>query len=321
MGRWHADAVRHAGGRVVAVVDAAPDRASALARRLPGPPAICADLREALRDHRVTAVHVCTPVDSHDTLAREAMLAGAHVLMEKPLTPRAKATEALFQLAAAQGVLLCPVHQFLFQPGVLAAQQRLSALGAVRQLDLVACSAGADGATELQRETIALDILPHGLALTRRLLDRELVLSHWAVGDGPAGEIRVMARVGLASVMIAVSMGSRPPENSMTVRCMRGTVRAELFHGFASVHRGSTSRLGKVGRPFVQATGVLAAASMNLVGRAIRREPAYPGLRRLVHDFYLATAGRANVPISPAESIDVARVRDAIADARPSFAG
>lgn len=304
----------------MAVVDATPDRAAALARRLPGAPATCADLREALRDHRVTVVHVCTPVESHDALAREAMGSGAHVLMEKPLTSRAAATERLFQLAAEQGVLLCPVHQFLFQPGVLAAQQRLSSLGAVRQLDLVACSAGADGVTEVQRETIALDILPHGLALTRRLLDRELALSQWAVNEGPAGEIRVMARVGLASVMIAVSMGSRPTENSMTLRCMRGTVRAELFHGFASVHRGSTSRLGKVGRPFTQSTGILAAASLNLVGRAIRRESAYPGLRRLVSDFHLATAGRGPVPISPAEAIDVARVRDAIADARPAFA-
>jgi predicted dehydrogenase len=320
MGRWHADAATRAGSRVVVVVDSDTDRAAALAGRLPGRPSVVPDLERALRDHRANVVHICTPVHSHESLARESMLASAHVLVEKPLTGDSASTERLYALAAEQGVLLCPVHQFLFQPGVLAAQRALSTLGGVQHVELVACSAGADGAAESQREVVALDILPHGLALARRLLGRELADCVWTVSSGPLGEIRAVTQVGPTSVMIAVSMSARPTENSLTVRGERGTVRADLFHGFATIERGPTSRLGKITRPFAAATGVLRAASSNLIGRGIRREPAYPGLRELIRRFHLAVQGRGASPITAEEAIDVARARDVLARSRARIA-
>ncbi|MEO6529186.1 MAG: Gfo/Idh/MocA family oxidoreductase [Gemmatimonadaceae bacterium] len=316
MGRWHADAAQHVGSQVVVVVDADAKRASALSRRLHGRPAAATDLGQAIREQRVDVVHVCTPLASHETLAREAMLAGAHVLLEKPLTPDGPSTERLFALATTQRVLLCPVHQFLFQQGVLAAQRALPTLGDVHHLELVACSAGAELPGAAPPESVALDILPHGLALAGRLLERELASSAWVVSDGRDGEIRALAQVDHTSVMLTVSMGSRPTENSLTIRCDRGTVRSDLFHGFATIERGSTSRFGKVVRPFGAATAQLHAASTNLIGRAVRREPAYPGLRELVRRFHLAVQGRGDNPISAEESIDVARVRDTISRAR-----
>ncbi|MDB4883425.1 MAG: Oxidoreductase [Gemmatimonadetes bacterium] len=316
MGRWHADAAQHAGSRVVVIVDADAARASALGRKLPGRAAIASGIGQAIREHGVNVVHICTPVDSHEPLATEAMHAGAHVLMEKPLTASCAGTERLFTLAEEQGVLLCPVHQFLFQPGVLAAQRELPSLGEIRHVELVACSAGADGAADTVREAVALDILPHGLALAGRFLAPELALSRWSVSHGLDGELRALTQIGDASVMIAVSMSARPTENSLTVRCTRGTIRADLFHGFATVDRGSTSRLGKITRPFAAATGVLQAASTNLIGRSLRREPAYPGLRELVRRFHRASLGLGAVPITPREAVDVARARDIIASTR-----
>ena len=186
----------------------------------------------------------------------------------------------------------------------------------MRHLELVACSAGAEGATPAHAESVALDILPHGLALTNRILAREIASGDWTVSDGPDGEIRAMTQAGDVSVMIAVSMAARPTENSLVVRCDRGTIRADLFHGYATIDRGSTSRIGKVVRPFAAASGVLSAAATNLAGRAVRREPAYPGLRELVSRFHLAVKGSGPLPITVVESIDVARARDKIARAR-----
>ena len=60
-----------------------------------------------------------------------------------------------------------------------------------------------------------------------------------------------MADLGGASVMIAVSMRARPTENALTARCDQGTVRANLFHGYATIERGRPSRLDKLGRPFL----------------------------------------------------------------------
>ena len=321
MGRWHADAVQRIGGRVVAIVDPDAERGQALARRLARPPAVELELERALRDDAVDVVHVCSPLPTHEALVAQGIGAGVHVLVEKPLAGDAATVERLHALAASRGVLLCPVHQFLYQPGVLETERALSTLGAVRQLDVVACSAGADGEPDEARESVALDILPHGLALVGRLLGARLAESSWQVGAGPAGEVRATTDVGNTSVMLAVSMRARPTENSLTVRCDLGTVRANLYHGFATIERGAPSRLDKIGRPIVASVHTLGTALGNLGARAARGEPAYPGLRELVKRFHRACADRTPSPITVDESLDVARSRDSIAAMRARVVG
>jgi predicted dehydrogenase len=316
MGRWHAHAIQRSGGQVVAVVDQDVARATALAARLPGRPQPETVVGHALRTHGVEVLHVCTPLSTHEPIAREAIDARVHVLVEKPLAGDAAAVERLHADAAAAGVLVCPVHQFLFQVGILRLERELPSLGAVRQLDVVACSAGADGGTDAQREQVALDILPHGLALARRLLGMDLASAPWQVGSGPAGELRAFGTVGEASVSLSVSMRARPTENSLTLRADRGSVHANLFHGFATVERGTPSRRDKVLRPLIGSSLTLGVATGNLLRRTVRGESAYPGLRELVRRFHLAVAGVGTIPITVAESIDVARARDTIAAGR-----
>jgi predicted dehydrogenase len=295
MGRWHAHAIRRVGGQVVAIIDSDLERAGALAARLPGRPVVTPDLARAIAEHGIDVVHVCAPLSAHEAIARQSIDGGAHLL-------------------------LCPVHQFLFQRGILHAERTLVGLGSIRQIDIVACSAGADGRDDEEREQVALDILPHGLALARRLLAGSMTEAEWHVGQGPPGEIRATADVAGASVVLSVSMRARPTENSLTLRCDGGTVRANLFHGYATIERGTPSRLDKMGRPFVSSTRALTAAIGNLAARAVRREPAYPGLRELVRRFHLACAARGPSPISVEESLDVAQVRDRISEGRPRAA-
>jgi predicted dehydrogenase len=316
MGRWHAHAIRHAGGRVAAIVDADLRRGEALAQRLPGKPVVVRDIGYLLSKHPVDIVHVCTPVESHEAVTGAALLAGAHVLVEKPLAPDCATVEMLHARATEQGVLLCPVHQFLFQPGVLSAAEWLGELGPIRHFELVACSAGAGQGSSEARERVALDILPHGLALARRLLGSAWLESGWYTAPGEAGEIRASTACGSTSISMTVSMRARPTENSLTIRCDGGTVRANLYHGYASLERGTVSRFDKLARPFAGAALVLGAASENLARRVLRAESAYPGLRELVARFYQATTGACAPPIGAAESIDVARARDRLVGAR-----
>jgi predicted dehydrogenase len=316
MGRWHAHAIRHAGGRVVAIVDADLRRGEALARSIAGKPVAVADVGYLFSQHSVDVVHVCTPVESHEAVTGAALSAGAHVLVEKPLAPDCATVETLHARATEQGVLLCPVHQFLFQPGVLSAAAWLSELGPIRHFELVACSAGADQGSREAREQVARDILPHGLALARRLLGAGWLESGWYIAPGEPGEIRASTTSGSTSISLMVSMRARPTENSLTIRCEGGTVRANLYHGYASLERGSVSRLDKLARPFAGAALVVRAATANLARRTLRGESAYPGLRELIARFYRATKEGSPSPISAAESIEVARARDRLLGAR-----
>jgi hypothetical protein len=96
------------------------------------------------------------------------------------------------------------------------------------------------------------------------------------------------------------------------IRCDGGTVRANLYHGFATIERGEPSRLDKAFRPFVGSALAFGAAGANMAARAMSAEMAYPGLRELVRRFHRAAREGADPPISVEESLDVARVRDTI---------
>jgi predicted dehydrogenase len=315
MGRWHAQAIRRAGGRVAVVID--PDRARAerLAARVAGRAAVATELAVALREHRPDVVHVCSPVGTHEAVVTACIDAGAHALVEKPLAADAPATLRLHEHAAGRGVLLCPVHQFLFQRGVLECVRRLPELGPIRQFDVVACSAGADGGDDAAREQVARDILPHGLSLARRLVGPAVAGVSWSV-SGRDGELRALASLDETTILLSVSMRARPTENSLTVRCDGGTVRANLYHGFATIERGIPSRTDKVLRPLAASSLTLGAAAVNLASRALNGEPAYPGLRELVRRFHRAASEGGFPPIDGEESVDVARMRDTIVAAR-----
>ena len=68
------------------------------------------DYREILNDPKVDLVAIATPVDSHYPLAKEALEAGKHVLVEKPMTASVAHAEELIALAEKKGLLLATDH-------------------------------------------------------------------------------------------------------------------------------------------------------------------------------------------------------------------
>ncbi len=311
MGRWHADAAARNGARIVAVADPNPARCQALARRhgasaFDGLPA-------ALNAGPPDIVHLCTPAGTHRALATSALEAGAHVLAEKPLAPDAAGTSALFELARREKRLLCPVHQFLFQRGVLSAGRAIETrIAPLLHLDYTACSAGGSGRSQQEIDDISLDILPHPLSLVRRLLGQPLRDLALEAARASAGELRVTGHSGQRSVSLLISMGGRPTSSSMRLIGGGGTIHLDLFHGFAVVERGATSRAQKIAHPLLLAGATMGAAVWNLGSRAVQREPAYPGLRELVRRFFAAVRGNEPCPITAEEALDVARARDAV---------
>ncbi|HYM22617.1 MAG TPA: Gfo/Idh/MocA family oxidoreductase [Vicinamibacterales bacterium] len=318
MGSWHAHAARRAHGQVVAIVDADRSRADRLAARHRGCRAHNG-LSDALTG--VDVVHICTPTHSHAPLARLALAAGCHVLLEKPIAETARAAEELLALARAHGRLICPVHQFLFQDGTRKALRALPEIGPVHHVDIRMCSAGAQGRDSDTADRIAWEILPHPLALLARLRPDTADAFQWSVRHPEPGEIRALGQSGAMTSSIVISMAGRPNINRVDVICRNGTVHVDWFHGFSTIQDGRVSGLRKLARPFSFAAFSAGAAASNLVRRTLRWEPDYPGLRVLVAAFYDAVLGNAASPISERETLDVARAcdwfRDALGQAFP----
>jgi predicted dehydrogenase len=124
--------------------------------------------------------------------------------------------------------------------------------------------------------------------------------------------------VGRLTVSIRVSMHGRPTVSSLLLIGERGTLQADLFHGFVVRQPGEVSRRRKIVQPFGLAGALFGTAGVNLAGRAWRRELAYPGLRELMRRAYAAAGGACPPPIEPADVLDVAtsveRITLSIAD-------
>ena len=80
---------------------------------------------EVLRDPSVNLVDIVTPTPTHFDLARRALLAGKHVLVEKPMTQRAGEARELVAIAERAGLVLMPGHLFRYHPGVRAVRDLL----------------------------------------------------------------------------------------------------------------------------------------------------------------------------------------------------
>jgi predicted dehydrogenase len=116
MGRVHLEAVRRLGSvEVAAIVGRNPEAARKLAESF-SVPATTADYHAILRDPSIDAVHVCTPNVQHFSMANSALLAGKHVLCEKPLATAAAEAAELVSLAARQTLRNCVCHNLRFYP-------------------------------------------------------------------------------------------------------------------------------------------------------------------------------------------------------------
>ncbi len=75
-------------------------------------------VQDVFLSNAVDAVVIATPVRTHYRLAREALLHGKHVLVEKPLTASVMEAEDLIALAQQQGRVLMVGHTFEYSPAV-----------------------------------------------------------------------------------------------------------------------------------------------------------------------------------------------------------
>ena len=126
----------HIGGitgvEVVGVSDTDEESARNIARRF-GIGHVYQKASEMLEDRRPEVVHILTPPQSHKELSIQAMQAGCHVLVEKPMALNVGEADEMIAASRRHRVKLAICHNFLFDPAVLAARD-LVASGEVGQV-------------------------------------------------------------------------------------------------------------------------------------------------------------------------------------------
>ena len=76
------------------------------------------DIHHVLSREDVDAITICTPTVTHAKVATQAMIAGKHTFVEKPMTNTVSEAKELLALADSEGLRLMPGHIERFNPAV-----------------------------------------------------------------------------------------------------------------------------------------------------------------------------------------------------------
>lgn len=152
------------------ICDADEVRLAAMGRRYPAAQTTT-DYQKLLADPKLDAIVVVTPVATHFSIARQALLAGKHLLVEKPLTATAREAEELTELAARNQRTLMVDHTFVYTGAVRKIKElvRGGELGQLLYFDSVRINLGL-----FQPDINVLwDLAPHDLSIMDYLIERQ----------------------------------------------------------------------------------------------------------------------------------------------------
>ncbi len=105
IGPVHVEAIRRQpNAEVTAISATSPEKARTKADSM-GIEKAYGDYRELLADKDIDIIHICTPNNLHYQIAKEGILAGKHVVCEKPLAMSVEQGQELVELAAEHNVI------------------------------------------------------------------------------------------------------------------------------------------------------------------------------------------------------------------------
>jgi predicted dehydrogenase len=146
-GYWGPNLVRNfnetQGCQVAYVSDLRSERLALVAGRYPTV-VTTTDYSDMLADPKVDAVAVATPISSHFELALQALEAGKHVLVEKPLTAKSEQARRLIDEANRRKLTLMVDHTFVYTSAVQKIRELVAAdeLGDIYYYDSVRINLG-----------------------------------------------------------------------------------------------------------------------------------------------------------------------------------
>src|ERR1022692_1257413 len=117
------------------VVDSSAERRAFVERNFPKTAAV-ESCDSVLDDAEVKAVVIATPAGTHFALTKQALRAGKHAFVEKPLATKASEVEELEKCAAERNLVVMAGHTFIYNSAVRYVKQLIDAgeLGEIRYI-------------------------------------------------------------------------------------------------------------------------------------------------------------------------------------------
>jgi predicted dehydrogenase len=195
------------------------------------------DWQEVIADRWVDAVVIATPASTHFEVARCALAAGKHVLVEKPLASTVAQARELAELGERSGLVLMVGHTFLYNDGVRKMKELVSAADFGRVYYLHATRTNL-GPIRSDVSTI-WDLATHDVAIFNYLLG---AVPAWvsAVGSRVFSRVRedvVFATLGYGDGIVASAHASWLDPNKVRELVVVGSRQRIVFDDLNNVER------------------------------------------------------------------------------------
>jgi predicted dehydrogenase len=122
-----------------------------------------------LADPEIDGFAIATPPGTHYQLARRALEAGKHVLVEKPLASTSKQARKLLAVAEENDCVVMPGHTFVYSPAVNKVRELIRS-GEIGDVYFITSSRMNLGL--YQRDGVISDLAPHDVSILLYWLDR-----------------------------------------------------------------------------------------------------------------------------------------------------
>jgi predicted dehydrogenase len=286
------------------------------------------DTLTALLALKPDVVHVLTPPDSHAALVIEALEAGSHVYVEKPMAIAVSDCEAMIRAAARANRQLCVGHCWHYIP-VIARAQSLIASGAAGEILQVAASFNYDvlrnptfGAAHWSNELpggLAEDLAVHLVSVLIWLLGspRHVSAISRSTGQVPGGkceDLRALLEGERGLGTLSVSLRGRPDTILIDIWCTRMVLRLNVSSMSLMMYRHLPvpQKLAR-GLTNLDLAAQLVSGTVSATWKLLRKkvDGSY-GIAPCIRAFYAALAAGAPAPIDPREGLRAVEVLRAV---------
>lgn len=191
--------------RVRGVSDLREKQMAAATLRYPG--VLCTtDCSQIMNHPDIDAVVIATPVSSHYPLAMQALKAGKHVLVEKPLASSSEQCQALIEEAARRNLVLMVDHTFIYT-------------GAVRKIKELVEGGHLGSLYYYDSVRVNLGLFQHDVNVLWDLAVHDLAIMDYVLGQRP-----------LAVAATGVAHMAGHPENIAFLTCFFANNLIAHFH-------------------------------------------------------------------------------------------
>ncbi len=156
--------------RVSKICDSSRERLEHMGRLYPGSE-LTRDFSSVIGDPDIDAVAIVTPVHTHFALAREALLAGKHTFIEKPMASSVAECRELIDIAQSKRLALMVGHTFVYHPTVRKIKEVVDA-GELGELMYISSRRLNLGLFQYDIN-VAWDLAPHDISIILFLLNKD----------------------------------------------------------------------------------------------------------------------------------------------------